>query len=296
MEQQQKQQSFLSLSCSNLNSSENQLGTMWGAFNKCKPFIENGTRLENISWRLWQYQRQPTNKIDNTTIKRFITSVLLSPANVHDAYSHEVPQPRTQKCYEPTTIMPPHEPKSATSSFIVLDANKPERKPDAKNNEDDYEDDEDYYLSDDLYDDDDEDLYDDDDEDEQDVANQHKQQQQQQQRAKEESQFINDFKKTQPRPTTPRRSLLSDLLGRVSPPPSLLSNSTCSFTTANSLMEDESSSASSSSSTASTTSSNENKNTSKIALNPHPFVNTTSVSNATNDPSQARWRESFHGW
>lgn len=318
MAQQSQQHSFLSVSCSNLDSSENQLATMWGAFTKCKPYIENGTRLENMSWRLWQYQRQPTNYIDNTTIKRFITSVLLSPVNVHDAYSHEVAQP-TQKCYTPTTTttMAPAEPKSATSSFIVvnekvkaddLQTKEQQHDDDDDDNDDndayeddEYEDDEDYYLSDDLYDDEDDDLYDDDEEQEEgdhtdDVKANPSQ-------IKEENQFNHDFKKTQPRPTTPRRSLLSDLLGRVSSPPSLLSNSTCSFTTNNSLTEDESSSASSSSSasTSSSTTTNNTTNTtkyntnhsSKIALNTqhHPFT-----TNTTNDLSEIRWRESFHGW
>ncbi|KAK4510759.1 uncharacterized protein ATC70_005192 [Mucor velutinosus] len=311
MAHQSQQCSFLSVSCSNLDSSENQLATMWGAFAKCKPFIENGTRLENMSWRLWQYQRQPTNYIDNTTIKRFITSVLLSPVSVHDAYSHEVAQ-HTQKCYTPTTTttMAPAELESATSSFIVVDDKAKADDMPAKEQQDEqhgddddddnddtyeddeYEDDEDYYLSDDLYDDEDDDLYEDDHVDNV-KANPSQ--------IKEESQFNHDFKKMQPRPTTPRRSLLSDLLGRVSSPPSLLSNSTCSFTTNNSLTEDESSSASSSSS-ASTSSSTTTNNTttkyttnhpSKIALNTqhHPFTN-----NTTNDLSEIRWRESFHGW
>ncbi|KAL9542143.1 hypothetical protein MBANPS3_008757 [Mucor bainieri] len=309
MAQQSQQHSFLSVSCGNLDSSENQLATMWGAFTKCKPYIENGTRLENMSWRLWQYQRQPTNYIDNTTIKRFITSVLLSPVNVHDAYSHEVAQP-IQKCCTPTTTtaMAPAEPKSATSSFVVVDEKvkaddmQAKEQPDEQHDDDDdayeddeYEDDEDYYLSDDLYDDEDDDLYDDDQEEENDHVDDVKAS-----RIKEESQFNHDFRKMQPRPTTPRRSLLSDLLGRVSSPPSLLSNSTCSFTTNNSLTEDESSSASSSSSastsssTTTTNTTNTTKYTSKIALNTqhHPFTTT----NTTNDLSEIRWRESFHGW
>lgn len=244
-----------------------------------------------MSWRLWQYERQPTNYIDNRTIKRLITSVLLSPVNVHDAYSHEVPQ-STKKCYEPTTTSIP-ESKSTTSSFIIIDKKTKIDDKEEQVEEYQYEDEEDadHYLSDDLYDDDDDDLYDDDEEDEQ-VEKEKFQ-------AKEENQFIHDFKKTQPRPTTPRRSLLSDLLGRVSsPPPSLLSNSTCSFTTTNSLTEDESSSSSSSTSSASTSSSttaNQNKhNTSKIALNSHPFTNNTNIT--TNELSEVRWRESFHGW
>ncbi|CAO3646275.1 unnamed protein product [Mucor fragilis] len=313
MAQQSQQHSFLSVSCSNLESSENQLATMWGAFAKCKPYIENGTRLENMSWRLWQYQRQPTNYIDNTTIKRFITSVLLSPVNVHDAYSHEVAQP-TQKCYTPTTTMAPAELESATSSFIVVDETAKaddmqakEQQNEARSNDeaayedDEYEDDEDYYLSDDLYDDDDDDLYDDDEQEEDDHVDDVKANPP---HTREESQFNHDFRKMQPRPTTPRRSLLSDLLGRVSPPPSLLTNSTCSFTTNNSLTEDESSSTSSSSSastSSSTTTTNSTTNTtkyntnhtSKIALNTqhHPFT-----TNTTNDLSEIRWRESFHGW
>lgn len=241
------------------------------AFSKCKSFIENGQRLENMSWRLWQFNhsRKPTNKIGNTTIKRFITGVLLSPADtVHDAYSHEVPQQiesgKEQFEQRPTEM-------SRTSSFCMVPAsvnhvtNEPtavkeavmipqQRQPPKQHtnqfviitdDEEEDDDDDDYYLS------------DEDDDYKQDI-NYH---------------FVNDFKKTQPRPTTPRRSLLSDLFGRASSPPSLLSNSASSFTstTTSIILDDDT-----------------HQHLSHIAL--------TKQKPSTSDPSELRWRESFHGW
>lgn len=157
------------------------------------------------------------------------SSLLLSAVATHDAYSHEVPQ--TQKCYPSTIHHHASTSLSRSSSFCKTDALLDE------------EDEDDYYLSDeDIYEDDEDDLY-------QDDVNYH---------------FVKDFTKTQPRPATPRRSLLSDLLQRA---PSLLSNSSCSFTsTASSqasLVEDSS-------------------------LNNHQKIN--------NNNTTTEWSESFHGW
>jgi hypothetical protein len=218
-----------------------------------------------MSWRLWQFNhsRKPTNKIDNSAIKRFITAVLLSPADtVHDAYSHEVPQ-QIESVKEEFEQRPTSTEMSRTSSFCMVPTTVSsetivEKEPiiseqhqkkqfivitDDDEEEDEDEEEDDYYLS------------DEDDDYEQDI-NYH---------------FVNDFKKTQPRPTTPRRSLLSDLFGRVSSPPSLLSNSTSSFTsTTTSIILDN------------------NEHSSHIAL--------TREKPSTSDPSEIRWRESFHGW
>lgn len=202
------------------------------AFNKCKSFIENGQRLEYMSWRLWH--RQQHDRIDNN-IKQIITSLILSPATlVHDAYSHEVPQ-STQKCY-PSTI---HHHASSTSLSRSSSFCKVKKDIVIQKEEEDYDD---YYLSDedDIYEDDiyeEDDLYDD--------VNYH---------------FVKDFTKTQPRPATPRRSLLSDLLQRA---PSLLSNSSCSFTSNNSTTTQ----------------------------------NSIIIDNESNNKhNNNEWRESFHGW
>ncbi|KAI9608095.1 hypothetical protein H4Q26_005550 [Puccinia striiformis f. sp. tritici PST-130] len=37
-----------------LNQEQDSLGRLWQAFSKCKPVFEDGHRLENLSWRLWQ--------------------------------------------------------------------------------------------------------------------------------------------------------------------------------------------------------------------------------------------------
>ncbi|KAG2213547.1 uncharacterized protein EV154DRAFT_530420 [Mucor mucedo] len=181
-------------------------------------------RTKRLEYMSWrQWHLQNKHKeVDNKS-----TLLLSAAATTHDAYSHEVPQ--TQKCYPSTIHHHASTSLSRSSSFCKTDAL-------------DEEDDDDYYLSDeDIYeDDDDEDLY-------QDDVNYH---------------FVKDFTKTQPRPATPRRSLLSDLLQRA---PSLLSNSSCSFTSNNS----------------STTQSS-------ILLDDTHQKNT--------NHHTTEWRESFHGW
>lgn len=173
-----------------------------------------------MSWRLWYCRQHQHDRIDNNIITSLL---LLSPAfMVHDAYSHEVPQ-LAQNHSEPTTThqqqqqqqqQPILEPINHHSrSFIQQNTPSLTHTDQIDLNDEEYddEDEDDYYLS----DEEEEDLYEEDEQDDLDDTNYH---------------FIKDFTKTQPRPATPRRSLLSDLLQRVSSPPSLLSNSSSSFT------------------------------------------------------------------
>ncbi|KAI8080929.1 hypothetical protein BDF21DRAFT_398617 [Thamnidium elegans] len=280
---------FLSLSCNKLDA--NDLGNMWTVFSKCKSYINHGQRLEYMSWRLW-YCRQQNDRIDNN-IKQIITSLLLSPAfPVHDAYSHEVPQ-AAQNCFQSTIqhhasinnkqqhaspILEPPTTTSSRSSFCKVKDNTPsltnsiihtrveEYKQDDDNEDDDLddeeeEDEEDYYLS------DDDDIYEDEQDDLDDIN----------------YQFVRDFTKTQPRPFTPRRSLLSDLLQRVSSPPSLLSNSSSSFTsnsttTQHSIILDDDFN---------------HKHNNNTTASPNNSILTTKNSNNNNE---IRWKQSFHGW
>ncbi|KAG1041066.1 hypothetical protein G6F43_012177 [Rhizopus delemar] len=59
---------------------KDQIGDIWTALNKCKNYVENGRRLEYMSWRLWQLK----------TVKQHHSTS--SPAIAHDASSHEVSQ------------------------------------------------------------------------------------------------------------------------------------------------------------------------------------------------------------
>lgn len=241
----------------------NDLGTLWTAFHKCKSYIEQGQRLEYMSWRLW-HQEKKQHRIDNN-IKQMITSLLLSPAatcSVHDAYSHEVPQ-SPQKCYESTIHCHASNNNKQDDACkvvdlpIIIEAKAAKEEEEAANDVDDEDedyDDDDYYLSDEE-DEDDDVIVDTDD------MNYH---------------FVRDFKKTQPRPATPRRSLLSDLFQRASPPPpSLLSNSSSSFT-----------------SHSTTTTIEEQQQQEKI-----PEQQKQQQQQQHQQPlQQMKWRESFHGW
>lgn len=251
------------------------------AFHKCKSYIEQGQRLEYMSWRLW-HQEKKQHRIDNN-IKQMITSLLLSPAatcSVHDAYSHEVPQ-SPQKCYESTIhCHASNNNKQDDACNVVVDlpiiddakAVKKEKEQEAAIRDvDDVEDDDD--VDDEDYDDDDYYLSDEE-EDEDDIVdtddmNYH---------------FVRDFKKTQPRPATPRRSLLSDLFQRASPPPpSLLSNSSSSFT-----------------SHSTTTTIEEQQQQEKIPeqqqQQKHHQHQQQLQHQQQQQLQQMKWRESFHGW
>ncbi|ORE07047.1 hypothetical protein BCV72DRAFT_304985 [Rhizopus microsporus var. microsporus] len=57
---------------------KDQISDVWAALNKCKRFIENGQRLEYMSWRLWQ--------------QKTLHHSTSSPAITHDAFCHEVSQ------------------------------------------------------------------------------------------------------------------------------------------------------------------------------------------------------------
>ncbi|KAI7858827.1 hypothetical protein BDC45DRAFT_553821 [Circinella umbellata] len=53
-------QPMLSLSPHSIDRIHNvdDLGAMWTVFTKCKAHLENGERLENMSWRLWYHEKQ----------------------------------------------------------------------------------------------------------------------------------------------------------------------------------------------------------------------------------------------
>jgi hypothetical protein len=53
------------LSQSSLNS---EISAIWGVFTKCKDNLENGHRLENLSWRLWYRSCHPGKNDKNTNV------------------------------------------------------------------------------------------------------------------------------------------------------------------------------------------------------------------------------------
>ncbi|KAI9252678.1 hypothetical protein BY458DRAFT_589759 [Sporodiniella umbellata] len=130
---------------------KDEIGGIWTALNKCKGYLENGQRLEYMSWRLWQYKSLQS----------------ASAATAHDAYRHVVSQQGG----------PSQENQVKEKRVIIVD------------------DDEDYFYSDDE---------------------------------EEEPIMQYQFIKRKPRPATPQRSLLSDLLQREQSPPSLSNSSTSS--------------------------------------------------------------------
>ncbi|KAI8983784.1 hypothetical protein BDB01DRAFT_850440 [Pilobolus umbonatus] len=187
------------------------MGTIWTAFNKCKSIIENGHRLEYMSWRLWHEQQ----KKQESSIKQKLSSLLLSPA--HNAYRHEVVHTSlTEKEYshrhaqqtpsidtsQATLTRPISQPIQYDNTLPSHCSTHYSSNVTQSSDSDDYED-EDYYISsDDLYDDE-----------------------------EEEEEYIH-FTKTTPKQPT-HHSLLSDLFEKsksCSKPPSLISNSSSTLT------------------------------------------------------------------
>jgi hypothetical protein len=64
---------------------EKQLSTIWNLFTKCKDNIENGRRLENLSWRLWYRSchppsaQEPPELSTSPTFSKLLSSTLELP-------------------------------------------------------------------------------------------------------------------------------------------------------------------------------------------------------------------------
>jgi len=61
---------------------EKQLSTIWNLFTKCKDNLENGRRLENISWRLWYRSTHfpvPNLEKNSTQMSTSFSKVLSAP-------------------------------------------------------------------------------------------------------------------------------------------------------------------------------------------------------------------------
>ncbi|KAI8344194.1 hypothetical protein BC941DRAFT_5949 [Chlamydoabsidia padenii] len=195
---------------------------------KCKNHLEDGARLENLSWRLW-HQKQPHHSVQP----------ILSLSGGDDC--HEVPQekqtqhdhvPEEKKDFafstkannaSPTHSNPDNAPRqtSRTTTPSLSDSYQQEDDDDDDDYlyDDEYDDDDDIYDDDDLYDDDDNYIYEE----------------------EEESKFMHRrrldklrsspnqhyFQKTSPQPLTKQPSLLSALF--KTPPNS--SSSSVSITT-----------------------------------------------------------------
>ncbi|KAI8145217.1 hypothetical protein BJV82DRAFT_655905 [Fennellomyces sp. T-0311] len=185
------------------------LGAMWNVFTKCKAHLENGQRLENMSWRLWYHEKQqqsqrqqfddyfsyiPTtpslqtcsssassvSSHTSSSIKRFIS--LLSPGQ--DVWSHQPPTaPTTVESHDRQTDTNQQASAEPVHEDQVVDD-------DCDDDLDDLDDDDDISLDeeDDLFDD--EELLDHADDDE------------------------GCFKKREPAPLPPQPSLLSTMLNR----------------------------------------------------------------------------------
>jgi hypothetical protein len=68
------------------------LYSMWTVFSRCADSVEQGRRLENLSWRLWQREQLIGNedKLPATAITNPTTTT--SPQNIPDFRPHELPQ------------------------------------------------------------------------------------------------------------------------------------------------------------------------------------------------------------
>ncbi|ORZ02218.1 hypothetical protein BCR43DRAFT_519583 [Syncephalastrum racemosum] len=86
------------------------LSCMWTVFTKCKDNLENGRRLENMSWRLW-YRESNAERDEKTapTVRTPIPIPALSPDDSHDDYfcqslPEDSPQTPSFKHVSPTSF------------------------------------------------------------------------------------------------------------------------------------------------------------------------------------------------
>lgn len=57
------QEPFLSLQMPMLNNPNTDISLVWNVFSKCKDNLENGHRLENLTWRIWYKQEKNIEKL-----------------------------------------------------------------------------------------------------------------------------------------------------------------------------------------------------------------------------------------
>ncbi|KAI7883348.1 DUF1752-domain-containing protein [Lichtheimia hyalospora FSU 10163] len=81
---------MLSLSAHHIHNVDiDDLKTMWAVFTKCKAHLENGRRLENMSWRLW-YHEKKSNSTSSTAYFSYMSALASSFAS-SSASSSPVP-------------------------------------------------------------------------------------------------------------------------------------------------------------------------------------------------------------
>jgi hypothetical protein len=199
--------------------------------------------MQDIEWT-------PTNK---TTLNDNKNTKNLSSAYDTQQQQQQQKQYDSQRCSQIT---------SATQSIRMITPPLEQQtqiiKQDEIDYDDDYQDDDDYFLSDDDDDDDDYFYY-------------HK-------RKNNDIDFVNDFKKTQPRPT-PRRSLLSDLIQKQC---MISSNPTyCSSSNIKTFEQDLSQSL--------------RDSIHRESLSDQEYSQKNAVHTKKRD-LQPSWLESFHGW
>ncbi|EFP87598.2 uncharacterized protein PGTG_13969 [Puccinia graminis f. sp. tritici CRL 75-36-700-3] len=82
------------------------IGTLWLAFSRSKPIIQDGHRLENLSWRLWQRELKQNNRTLNLLINSIISLDPLQPITTSDQQSPSIditPRPNSP----PSQLHPP---------------------------------------------------------------------------------------------------------------------------------------------------------------------------------------------
>ncbi|KAL1927010.1 hypothetical protein VTP01DRAFT_5340 [Rhizomucor pusillus] len=83
------EQPMLSLSTQSIHRIQEvdveDLRAMWSVFTKCKAHLENGERLENMSWRLWYHEKQQhqslASRTSATTTSDYFSYIPLSPSS-----------------------------------------------------------------------------------------------------------------------------------------------------------------------------------------------------------------------
>ncbi|EFP80478.2 uncharacterized protein PGTG_06434 [Puccinia graminis f. sp. tritici CRL 75-36-700-3] len=97
------------------------IGTLWLAFSRSKPIIQDGHRLENLSWRLWQRELKQNNSQNSQPTHQL--HHLTRPTTAHNTFRstpHQLsPHPLAQSSLIITTHISPSASLHSTNNWLL---------------------------------------------------------------------------------------------------------------------------------------------------------------------------------
>ncbi|KAI8809485.1 hypothetical protein BJ742DRAFT_738070 [Cladochytrium replicatum] len=105
------------------------ISAIWGVFTKCKDNLENGRRLENLSWRLW-YRSVHLSNITTTPANLSLSNTTVVPFN--NTHSCSVSPSSVNKIlasFEISSLTASVDPAASTTANVVVSVFEPDARP-----------------------------------------------------------------------------------------------------------------------------------------------------------------------